>query len=214
MRWKGLIITLFACMTVAAAAAGPKHRDALSHIKFGKCRIVSLVPTGLRSVRIGVELETKNDTLTFTLQDVKMDIFRKGASFVEGVCEEVTVPKGTSTIRLTGDFELAEEVTLWQAATVLRNADPSDFTANVDLNVLRDTGRKVAWSQKDINIGTLVGKKTDKKDDKKADTQVTPPDTPASTVTNPSDTPAPKKADQPKQTTKKKKRRWWQFWKR
>lgn len=200
-----------------ACLAGPKQKDALSHVKFGKCRIVSLVPTGLRSVRIGVEMETKNDTSAFTLQDVKMDIFRKGAPFVEGVCEEVIVPKGTSTVRLTGDFELAEEVTLWSAVTTLKNADPSDYTANVDLNVIPDKGRKVAWSQKDINIGSLASKKSDKKDDKKADkkadTQVSTADTPASTAAKPADKPASQKAAQPKQTTKKK-RPWWQFWKR
>ena len=189
--------------------AGPKQKGALSHIKFGKCRIVSLVPTGLRSVRVGVEMETKNDTTAFTLQDVKMDFFRKGTPFVEGVCEEVVVPKGTSTVRLSGDFELADEVTLWSAVTSLRNADPSEFSVNVDLNVIPDKGRKIAWSQKDISVATLVGKKTDKK----TGGQVSTADTPASTAAKPAGKPASQKADQPKQTTKKK-RPWWQFWKK
>ena len=196
-------------MTALVCLAGPKQKSALSHIKFGKCRIVSLVPTGLRSVRVGVEMEAKNDTAAFKLQDVKMLIFRKGAPFVEGVCEEVTVPKGSSTVRLSGDFELAEEVTLWSAVTALRNSDLSEFTANVDLNVISEKGRKIAWSQKDIAVSSLSGKKTGKK----ADGQVSTVDTPASTAAKPAGKPAQQNADQPRQTTKKK-RPWWQFWKK
>ena len=165
MHCKRIITVLLALLMAISSLAGPKQKNALSHIKFGKCRIVSLVPTGLRSVRVGVEMETKNDTTAFTLQDVKMDFFRKGTPFVEGVCEEVVVPKGTSTVRLSGDFELADEVTLWSAVTSLRNADPSEFTVNVDLNVIPDKGRKIAWSQKDISVGSLAGKKTGKKTD-------------------------------------------------
>jgi hypothetical protein len=214
MHCKKFITILLTLLMTLVCLAGPKQKDALSHVKFGKWRIVSLVPTGLRSMRVGVEMEAKNDTTAFMLQDVKMDFFRKGKPFVEGVCEEIVVPKGTSTVRLSGDFELADEVSLWSAVTSLKNADPSEFTVNVDLNVISSKGRKIAWSQNDISVGSLAGKKSDKKTDRKTDgEEVSMADTPASTTAKPAGKPASQNADQPKQTTKKK-RPWWQFWKK
>lgn len=207
---KRFIIILLAVFTALSAAAGPK--DAMKHIKFGKCRIVSLVPTGLRSVRAGVELETKNDTLAFQLQDVKLMIYRKGEPFVEGVCDEISVPKGPSKVRVTGDFELCDDVSVWSAATALRNADLSEFTGDVDLTVVNAKGRKVAYSQKDVSMGSITGQK---KTEKKADTQVATADTGSkSSATTTSAKPSTQKAEQPKPTKKTKKRPWWQFWKK
>ena len=222
MRWKGLIITLFAGMTVAAAAAVPEPKDVLSHIKFGKCRIVSIVPTGLRSVRAGVELEARNDTSAFTLQDVRLALFRKGEPFAEGVCEEVSVPKGASKVRVTGDFELCDEVSLWTAVSTLRNADLSEFTGNVDLTVVSGKGRKYAYSEKNLSMGSLGVPTTDRKAEGKADAKVAssegkvPSGKEQVTVPDKRVEPTPKQADQPAAAKQKKarKRPWWQFWKK
>jgi hypothetical protein len=71
MRFKVFILTLF--LTVLAVAAPQARRAAkLEHIRFGKCRIISMTPKGLRSVRAEVELEAKNDTAAFVLEDVKL----------------------------------------------------------------------------------------------------------------------------------------------
>lgn len=213
MHCKRLITLLSALLIALVSLAGPKQKSALSHIKFGKCRVVSLVPTGLRSVRASLELEAKNDTSAFQLQDVKLTIFRKGEPFADGSCDGFSVPKGTSKVNLTGEFELCDNMSLWSAVTALRNPDLSEFTGDVDLTVVVDKGRKVAWSQKGISIGDLAGKSTDKKDDKKTDSRVSTADTPASTSAKQAGEPVPQKPNQPKQTTKKK-RPWWQFWKK
>ena len=207
MNCKRLIITLLAFLTVLAAMAGPKQKSALQHIKFGKARIVSFVPTGLRSARASVELEAKNDTSAFTLQDVKLLVYRKGEPFVDGVCDEVTVPKGTSKVQLTGEFELCDEVSVWSAFNALRNPDLSEFTGDVDLTIVSDKGRKIAWSQQGLSLG---GKPADKK----ADTQVASADgkdTPSTKPATPSPAPKPNGSSQ---SSKPKKRPWWQFWKK
>ena len=206
MHCKKLISIFLTLLTVVTLSAGPKQKNALSHIKFGKFRIVSFVPTGLRTVRAGVEIETKNDTAAFQLQDLKLTIFRKGAPFVDGVCEEVTVPKGTSKVRVTGEFELCDDVSLWSAVTALRDPDYSEFTGNVDLTVVADKGRKVAYSQKDISLSSLGGKKADQKANAKVST--------SDGVTNSPAKSAPSQTDRSKQTAKPKKRPWWQFWKK
>ena len=61
MRLKVFILTLF--LTVVAMAAPQTKRTAkLEHIKFGKCRIVSMVPKGMRSVRvIGLPVQPERD---------------------------------------------------------------------------------------------------------------------------------------------------------
>lgn len=218
MRCKRLIITFLSLLATLAVLAGPKPKDALSHIKFGKCRIVSIVPTGLRSVRAGVELETRNDTSAFTLQDVKLAIFRKGEPFAEGVCEEVSVPKGASKVHVTGVFELYDEVSLWSAVSVLRNPDLSEFTGNVDLTVVSAKGKKYAYSEKDLSLGSLGVRTAERKADVKVASsdgkvpsgkeQVSVPDKRTEATAKPADPPAA-----PKQK-KARKRPWWQFWKK
>ena len=211
--YKRLIITILAVLTAVTAVAGPKSKDALRHIKFGKCRIVSLVPTGLRSVRANVEFETKNDTSAFVLQDVRLSIFRKGEPFVDGICDEVSVPKGSSKVRVSGEFELCEGVSTWSAVMALRNPDLSEFSGDVDLTVVGDKGKKVAYSQKDISIGTFGGRDAGKK----ADTQVASAEgAPKSGQgeVKATEKPSASKSTQPKQTNQTKKRPWWQFWKK
>lgn len=202
MRWKVFILTLLLAVT-AVAAPGTKRPAKLDHIKFGKCRIVSLVPTGLRSVRAGVELETKNDTTAFVLEDVKITIFRKGEPFVEGVCGEVNVPKGSSKVRATGEFELCEDVSVWEALKVLSNPDMGEFSGDVDMTVVNSKGRRIAYSQQGVSMGSFSGKKP-KVEEKK-------PETPTTTA----QTAKPTARETGKQTTKQtKKRPWWQIWKK
>lgn len=207
MNCRRLIITLLAMLTALAALAGPKQKNALQHIKFGKCRIVSFVPTGLRSVRASVELEAKNDTLAFTLQDVKLLVYRKGQPFVEGVCDEVTVPKGSSKVLVAGEFELCDDVSVWSAVTALRNPDLSEFTGDVDLTIVADRGRKIAWSQQGLSLG---GKPAEKK----SDVQVASADGKDAPSVQPSAPSATPKADNSRPSAKPRKRPWWQFWKR
>ena len=212
MRWKVFILTLF--LTVLAVAAPQAKRSAkLQHIKFGKCRIVSMVPKGLRSVRAEIELEARNDTSAFVLEDVKMLIFRKGEPFVEGFCGEITVPKGTSKVRASGDFELCEEVSVLDAVKVLTNPDMSEFTGNVDMTVVNSKGRRIAYSQQGVSIGSGGGKaKVDaqKKESEQKDVQTAQKDMKEGAKATTKDT---GKASARK-TKKAKKRPWWQFWKR
>ena len=214
MRLRKPIFSLLALTAALLLSAASKPKNALSHISFGKYRIVSVLPTGLRSVRAGVEMEAKNDTSAFLLQDVKLAIFRKGEPFAEGVCDEISVPKGTSTVRVTGEFELDDAVSLWSAVTALRNPDLSEFTGNVDLTVVPGKGRKVAYTQQNLSLSSLGRLKVTPKPASEPEAQAVPaPDLPE-TAAQTADKPAAPKAEQPQKTTKPKKRPWWQFWKR
>ena len=212
MRWKLFILTLFLAV-VAVAAPQAKRSAKLDHIKFGKCRIVSMVPKGLRSVRAEVELEARNDTSAFMLEDVKLLIFRKGEPFVEGVCGDITVPKGTSKVRASGDFELCEDVSVIEAVKVLSNPDMSEFTGNVDMTVVNSKGRRIAYSQQGLSMGSGGGKpKVDeqKKETAQKGVQAAQKDVKESAKASTKDT-GKASAQKAKKT---KKRPWWQFWKR
>ena len=207
MNCRRLILTLLVLLTAMVAMAGPDQKNALQHIKFGKARIVSFVPTGLRSARASVELEAKNDTSAFTLQDVRLLVYRKGLPFVEGVCDEVTVPKGTSKVQLTGEFDLCDDVSVWSALTALKNPDLSEFTGDIDMTIVSGKGRKIAWSQQGLSLGG-------KPSVKKADTQVASADGKDAPSAKPAAPSPARKADGSKPSSKPKKRPWWQFWKR
>ena len=197
MRFKVFILTLF--LTVLAVAAPQARRAAkLEHIKFGKCRIVSMTPKGLRSVRAEVELEAKNDTAAFVLEDVKLLIFRKGEPFVEGFCGEIKVPRGSSKVHASGDFELCDDVSVIEALKVLNNPDMSEFSGNVDMTVVNAKGRRIAYSQQGLSMGSGGAKPK---------------------TVQPKTEPAQKEVQadrkEVKEPSKKpKKRPWWQFWKR
>ena len=168
---------------------------------------MSFVPTGLRSARASVELEAKNDTSAFTLQDVKLLVYWKGSPFVEGICDEVTVPKGTSKVQLTGEFDLCDDVSVWSAVTALKNPDLSEFTGDIDMTVVSDKGRKIAWSQQGLSLG---GKPADKK----TEPQVASTNGKDAPSVKPSASSPAQKADGSKPSSKPKKRPRWQFWKR
>lgn len=212
MRWKVFIVTLL--LTVIAVAAPQSRRPAkLEHIKFGKCRIVSMTPTGLRSVRAGVEMETRNDTSAFVLEDVKLTIFRKGKPFVEGFCGEIKVPKGSSTVRATGEFELCDDVSLLSAVKVLSDPDMSEFTGDVDMTVVNAKGRKVAYSQQGVSMGSFSGKpkvESRKTETAQADVRTEQKDVKTGEKASPKDS-GKTAADKTKKTRK---RPWWQFWKK
>ena len=213
MRWKAFIITLFLAV-IAVAAPQSKRPAKLEHIKFGKCRIVSMTPTGLRSVRAGVEMEARNDTSAFVLEDVKLTIYRKGKPFVEGVCGEIKVPKGSSTVRATGEFELCDDVSLLSAVKVLSNPDMSEFTGDVDMTVVNAKGRRIAYSQTGVSMGSF-GSAKPKTEDQKTESVQTGSQTSQKDVKT-AEKPASK--DTGKAATEKskkpKKRPWWQFWKK
>ena len=213
MRWKAFILTLLLAV-VAAAAPQSKRPAKLDHIKFGKCRIVSLTPTGLRSVRAGVELEARNDTSAFVLEDVKLTVFRKGKPFVEGVCGEIHVPKGKSTVRATGEFELCEDVSIITAVKVLSNPDMSEFTGDVDMTVVNSKGRRIAYSQTGVSMGSF-GSTKPKDEERKTETSQTTAQTKQKDVQTAEKTTSKDSGKAPAEKSKKpKKRPWWQFWKK
>lgn len=222
MGWKRFILTLLAVVSIHGyAAAGPDTKDALGHLKFGKCRIVSFIPTSMRSAKAGLELETRNDTSAFRLQDVKITVYRSGQPFVEGVCGEVSVPKGTSKVRVSGEFDLCDEVSAWSALMAIRDSDLSDFTGDLSMTVVSQKGRKIAYSQKNLSMDSFGGRLTDRKTsetvasvDGNAKTgveEISVPETGTKPSLKTADKPSSQKANKTKKTRK---RRWWQFWKK
>ena len=213
MRWKEFIITLFLAV-IAVAAPQSKRPAKLDHIKFGKCRIVSMTPTGLRSVRAGIEMEARNDTSAFVLEDVKLTVYRKGKPFVEGFCGEINVPKGKSTVRATGEFELCDDVSVITAVKVLSNPDMSEFTGDVDMTVVNAKGRRIAYSQTGVSIGSFNDGKP-KAGDQKTTTVQTGSQTAQKDVKT-EEKPASKDSGKAasEKSRKPKKRPWWQFWKK
>ncbi len=213
MRWKAFIFTLL--LTVVALAAPQSKRPAkLEHIKFGKCRIVSMTPIGLRSVRAGVEMEARNDTSAFVLEDVKLTIYRKGKPFVEGFCGEIKVPKGSSTVRATGEFELCDDVSVLTAVKVLSNPDMSEFTGDVDMTVVNAKGRRIAYSQTGVSMGSFSGGKP-KDGERKNGTVQTGTQTAQKDVKTGEKPTSKDSGKAPAEKSRKpKKRPWWQFWKK
>lgn len=210
-----LSLFLLLAFLPAVVLAAPGKKLPVEQIRFGKYRIVSVVPTGFRSVRANIEMEVRNDTSDFLLQDVALTVFRKGNPFLEGACEDIRVTRGVSKVSAVGEFELCQDVGLWSALKALRDLDMGEYSSDIQLTVVSGKGKKYAYAQQGVSMASLgqAPKKAVKESpgNKEVPQKVeTPEKTEKPKETIQPDKPS-KKADQPAKKT----RRWrWRFWKK
>ena len=218
MRSKLYLFLLLAFLPAVALAA-PGKKLPVEQLRFGKYRIVSVVPTGFRSVRANIEMEVRNDTSDFLLQDVALTVFRKGNPFLEGACGEIRVSKGVSRVSAVGEFELCPDVGLWSALKALRDLDMGEYSGDIQLTVVSEKGKRYAYAQQGVSMASLgqspekAVKEVPRKKEEVPQTVDAPGKTevPRETVRPDSPEKKEKKADPPAKKT----RRWrWRFWKK
>ena len=138
-------------------------RAQLSRLHFRNYRITSIVPSGFRSVRGAVEVTLTNDTTAFTMTNIQGIVYRNGRPFVEGVCNDTYVPRGTITVRPTGSVRICDSVSLWTVLRCMVDFDPDEYTGDLSMLITDAKGNQRTYAKEGVPVGKLLNNKLKKK---------------------------------------------------
>ena len=138
-------------------------RAQLSRLHFRNYRITSVVPSGFRSVRGSVEVTLTNDTTAFTMSNIQGIVYRDGKPFVEGVCNDTYVPRGTITVRPTGTVRLCDSVSLWTVLRCMVDFNPDEYSGDISMLITDAKGNQRTYAKEGVPVGKLLNNKLKKK---------------------------------------------------
>ena len=147
-----------ALLAVLLTLSVPAHAQ-LSRLKFISYKITSIVPTGLRSVKGSVEVAVRNDTTAFLMKGITGTIYRNGEPFVEGVCSDVRVADGESTVTPTGSVRLCDGVKLWAVLGCLIGFDIEEYTGDLSMTVIDVKGNKKYIKKEGLSVAEVLRNK-------------------------------------------------------
>ena len=140
------------------AGALPAHAQ-LSRLKFLNYRISSIVPSSFRSVRGSVEVTLTNDSTAFTMSDIQGLVYRNGKPFVQGVCNDTHVARGTVTVRPAGTVQLCDSVSVWTVLRCMVSFNPDEYTGDLTMVITDAQGHRRSYAKKGLPVGQLLGNK-------------------------------------------------------
>ena len=104
-------------------------------------RISSVWPTSFRSLRGSVTASIGNTGDTRKMSGITAKVYRNGKPFAQGVCEDVTFYKGTSTYTLNGEVKLSDGVSTWDAIAAALSFRVSEYTIDFTVNIKHPDGK-------------------------------------------------------------------------
>ena len=155
-------LTLLLAMLVTLLGGQPA-RAQLSRLHFRNYRITSIVPSSFRSVRGSVEVTLTNDTTAFTMSDIQGLVYRNGKPFVQGVCNDTHVGRGTVTVRPTGTVRLCDSVSLWTVLRCMVDFNPDEYSGDISMLITDTKGNQRTYAKESVPVGKLLNNKLKKK---------------------------------------------------
>ncbi|MBR1871634.1 MAG: hypothetical protein IJ795_00305 [Bacteroidales bacterium] len=129
----------------------------LKNIKVTSATVESLTPTGLRSLKGTFLLGIDNPAMQFTAEDIYGTIYWKGEEFGDFTVDPITIQGRKSAVyELSAAASVRPEVSLLQLASLLKNYDLADFTADVNVTVKLKSGVGKAIALKGLNLKDLL----------------------------------------------------------
>ena len=159
LKHKYILLAFLAAFLWSAAPAWAQ----LSHLKFGKYKITSVVPTSFRSVRGSVEVTVTNDTTSFLMKDITGVIYRNGEPFVQGTCSDVRVLRGPSTVLATGNVRLCDGVSVWSVVRCMVDFNPEEFTGDLKMTVIDAKGNSRLLRKEGVSVAEVLKNRKRKK---------------------------------------------------
>ena len=137
------------------ATASPAQAQ-LSKLHFGKYKIAAIHPQGFTSASGAIEIAVTNDSTAFDMKNISGVIYRNGQPFVQGVCQDLHVDEGTSTVRAEGMVSLCSGVSVWALLGLLFSFDINEFTGDIKMTILNAKGKEEAYEKKGFSIAALL----------------------------------------------------------
>lgn len=130
MKNKILIIVLAAVALCLGGCAKP------SDIKITSADIVSLSPSGLKSVRGSFSIGIHNPTFKFRVCDVKGRVYHKGKPLADVSADDFEVNgKSDEKYGIEGRAVLCQGVSLLSVLSLARDLNPDDYTLDISAEI-------------------------------------------------------------------------------
>lgn len=147
---------------LAAAVIACSGCSKIKQINLDSYKIKSVIPNGMKDVDLVINIVVDNPAMQFTVEDPKVEIFRKGVFLGTFTAENVTVPaKSKDPQDVKGHVALEKGQSIPKVVAYLLNFKPEDYTINVDTTVRLKSGAKAHIVRKQLEVADMI--KTDEK---------------------------------------------------
>ena len=136
------LIAMAAAFVLALIIAPETNAVSKGGVTVNSWQLVSVRPTSFTSVDGVVSLSLTSTRRKTVISNISGTIYRKdGQAFIIGTANDITIPKGGSTIQVTGHGSLISYTAL---LSLLANPslNPADYT--MDINCMVKTGHRRA----------------------------------------------------------------------
>lgn len=149
-----LAIVLAVLMSV-----GTMDAVSLRKIKIVDYSVKSIRPQGLRAINGVIEFKFVNSgRRDVDVREVKGTLYTSDNKvFAIGVCENVLIAKGASTVPVTGVATLGDGVSILELLKRL-NFDPKDYTVDISISTANRRGKISRFEKKKIPLTAILGK--------------------------------------------------------
>ncbi|MBQ0126564.1 MAG: hypothetical protein KBS80_01070 [Bacteroidales bacterium] len=127
----------------------------LSKLHFKGYKITRIAPTSLRSVRGTAEFNCINDSLGFTMSNIKGTVYKKGVAFISGSADPVSVPSGSSAVTVNGKASLCDGIGLWDVLQCIA-FKAEDYSIDVSMTVVNSKGNRREYSKMGMSVSALL----------------------------------------------------------
>lgn len=152
LEMKRFILTaLTVVMTVCLAGCG-KIKD----ISITSCDIVSISPSGLRSLNGVFLVGIHNPVFKFAVSDIQGTVYHKGTAIIDFTANGFEVQKKSDDKhRISGIAELRPEISLLSALALLKDLNADSYTVDVSARVKAE-GIKMTISRKGMPLSSFM----------------------------------------------------------
>ncbi len=138
-------------MTVCLAGCG-KIKD----ISITSCDILSISPSGLRSLNGVFLVGIHNPVFKFAVSDIQGTVYHKGTAIIDFTANGFEVQKKSDDKhRISGIAELRPEISLLSALALLKDLNADSYTVDVSARVKAE-GIKMTISRKGMPLSSFM----------------------------------------------------------
>lgn len=148
--------SLLLVVSILAAVATTGLSVHLSDLHFGSYKITGIYPKSFRSVDGSASIACTNSGKTFKMSNIYGMVYKNGRAFVRGYAQPLTVPAGSSSLNISGNAALCDEITLWDVlACIAFKAE--EYTVDVSMTISTDNGQSFhEYSRKGMSVAAIL----------------------------------------------------------
>ena len=153
---KFISILAAACALVLVVCGAAPKRNPVAGLWVTGYSIHSILPSSMRSLSGTVTVTVRNSGVGRSLTNISATLYQGGEMVARGKCSDMTFPAGTTDVRVSGQVQLCEGVSIWRAMKDVVGFKPSEYTADVVCSVVDADGRAETFVRRGIAVGDYL----------------------------------------------------------